>query len=93
MTASAPTHNARQATLLVAFMWVAYFLNYADRQAVFAMFPALKSGLGMTDKPVRPKRFVVRPHNIGVRPGVDLDRMNQLVDDLDAEATAAKLRK
>ena len=31
-------------------MWVAYFLNYADRQAMFAMFPALKSGLGMTDK-------------------------------------------
>ena len=31
-------------------MWVAYFLNYADRQAVFAMFPALKSDLGMTDK-------------------------------------------
>lgn len=49
MTASAPSHNARQAALLVAFMWVAYFLNYADRQAVFAMFPALKSGLGMSD--------------------------------------------
>jgi MFS family permease len=41
VTASAPSRNARQATLLVAFMWVAYFLNYADRQAVFAMFPAL----------------------------------------------------
>jgi MFS family permease len=49
VTASAPLHNARQAALLVAFMWVAYFLNYADRQAVFAMFPALKSGLGMSD--------------------------------------------
>ncbi|HZJ14318.1 MAG TPA: MFS transporter [Chthoniobacteraceae bacterium] len=47
MTAAVP---ARQAALLVAFMWVAYFLNYADRQAVFAMFPALKSNLGMTDK-------------------------------------------
>lgn len=31
-------------------MWVAYFLNYADRQAVFAMFPALKSSLDLTDK-------------------------------------------
>ncbi|MDZ4287092.1 MAG: MFS transporter [Prosthecobacter sp.] len=40
----------RQAALLVAFMWVAYFLNYADRQAVFAMFPSLKTDLGMTDK-------------------------------------------
>lgn len=50
MTAAAPSHNARQAALLVAFMWVAYFLNYADRQAVFAMFPALQSDLDMTDQ-------------------------------------------
>ena len=41
--------SARQATLLVAFMWLAYFLNYCDRQAVFAMFPVLKSNLGLTD--------------------------------------------
>ena len=34
---------ARQATLLVAFMWFAYFLNYCDRQAVFAeWYPAGK---------------------------------------------------
>ncbi len=31
-------------------MWFAYFLNYCDRQAVFAMFPSLKSDLGMTDQ-------------------------------------------
>jgi MFS family permease len=42
--------SARQATTLVAFMWFAYFLNYADRQAVFSMFPSLKTDLGMTDK-------------------------------------------
>lgn len=41
--------TARDATLLVAYMWVAYFLNYCDRQAVFAMFPVLKSELGLTD--------------------------------------------
>ena len=35
--------------LLVAFMWVAYFLNYCDRQAVFSMFPSLREDLGMTD--------------------------------------------
>jgi len=40
----------RQAALLVAFMWFAYFLNYCDRQAVFAMFPSLKAGLSMSDK-------------------------------------------
>ncbi len=52
MTASPAPRAApvRQATLLVAFMWVAYFLNYCDRQAVFAMFPALKTGLGMNDE-------------------------------------------
>ncbi len=30
-------------------MWGAYFLNYCDRQAIFAMFPVLKSDLGFTD--------------------------------------------
>ena len=39
-----------QAILLLGFMWFAYFLNYCDRQAVFAMFPSLKSDLGMTDQ-------------------------------------------
>jgi len=38
-----------QAMFLVAFMWGAYFLNYCDRQAVFSMFPSLKSDLNMTD--------------------------------------------
>ena len=38
------------ATLLLAFMWGAYFLNYCDRQAVFAMFPALKADLSMSDQ-------------------------------------------
>ncbi len=50
MTARAPSHDARRAALLVAFMWVAYFLNYCDRQAVFAMFPSLKADLSMTDE-------------------------------------------
>ena len=39
----------RAAALLAAFMWGAYFLNYCDRQAVFAMFPALKADVGLTD--------------------------------------------
>ena len=36
--------------MLLAFMWGAYFLNYCDRQAVFAMFPVLRTDLGMTDQ-------------------------------------------
>ena len=50
MTPSRSSHDNRRTALLVASMWVAYFLNYADRQAVFAMFPALRSDLGMDDK-------------------------------------------
>ena len=41
---------ARQPRVLVAFMWGAYLLNYCDRQAVFAMFPALRADLGMSDR-------------------------------------------
>lgn len=37
------------AVSVVGWMWVAYFLNYCDRQAIFAMFTVLKSELAMTD--------------------------------------------
>lgn len=39
----------QRAWLLVGFMWVAYFLNYSDRQVVFSIFPILKSELHFTD--------------------------------------------
>ncbi|MFM8401248.1 MAG: MFS transporter, partial [Pirellula sp.] len=41
--------NAESTAVLVAWMWVAYFLNYCDRQAVFAMFKVLKADLSMSD--------------------------------------------
>jgi hypothetical protein len=42
---------------------------------------------------VRPARgrFRVEPHAFGVKPGVDLDRLNQLVDELESEEDARKL--
>jgi hypothetical protein len=52
---------------------------------------ALRRGLRMAGKPIRSPRFEVRPHAFGVRPGIDLDRMNQLVDELEAEEVARKL--
>jgi hypothetical protein len=52
---------------------------------------ALRLGLGMTDKPIRPRPFKVQPHDFGFRAGVDLDRLNQLVDELEVEETARKL--
>jgi len=49
MPPSETSSGRQQATLLVAFMWGAYFLNYCDRQAIFAMFPALKADLAMSN--------------------------------------------
>ncbi|WP_395745270.1 MFS transporter [Prosthecobacter sp.] len=47
---SVPPQAATSAMVLVALMWFAYFLNYCDRQAVFAMFPSLKTSLSMSDE-------------------------------------------
>ena len=49
---------------------------------------ALTRGLGGGGRPARSPRFEVRPHAFGVRPGVDLDRLNQLVDELESDDAA-----
>ena len=54
---------------------------------------ALRLGLGMAGKPVRPPRFKVEAHDFGVKPGFDLDRMNQLIDELEATEVTRKLRQ
>lgn len=54
---------------------------------------ALRLGLGVTGKPVSPRRFKVRPHSFGFKPGFDLDRMNQLVDEIEAVEAARKLQR
>ena len=54
---------------------------------------ALRLGLGLSGKPGRAPRFEVQPHAFGFKPGVDLDRMNQLVDELDSEEAARKLAR
>jgi hypothetical protein len=46
---------------------------------------ALRLGLGMTDKPALPPPYRVIPHDFGARAGIDLDRANQLVDELEVE--------
>ena len=52
---------------------------------------ALRRGLRMAGRSPRPPRFEVRPHAFGVKSGIDLDRMNQLVDELESEEAARKL--
>jgi hypothetical protein len=54
---------------------------------------ALRIGLGLSARRVRPPRFEVRPHAFGFKPGVDLDRLNQLVDELEAEEGARGLAR
>jgi hypothetical protein len=54
---------------------------------------ALRRGLGLAVRSARPPRFEVTPHAFGVRPGIDLDRMNQLSDELEATAAASRLRR
>lgn len=54
---------------------------------------ALRSGLGLSGARVKPPRFEVRPHSFGFKPGVDRDRLNQLVDELEAEEFARKLER
>jgi hypothetical protein len=52
---------------------------------------ALRLGLGLKGKPVRAPRFEVRPHAFGFKAGVDLDRLNQLADELESEDSARTL--
>jgi hypothetical protein len=56
---------------------------------------ALREGLKALEKSssVAPPKFVVEPHNFRVKPGIDLDRIGQLADELEDEYTVAKLRK
>jgi hypothetical protein len=53
---------------------------------------ALALGLGMAGKRARTPRFEVRPHAFGFKLGVDLDRLSQLGDELEAEEAARRLR-
>ena len=46
---------------------------------------ALRAALGMRGKPPRPPRFKVKPHAFGFKPGIDTDRLNQLVDEIEAD--------
>lgn len=46
---------------------------------------ASRVGLRIKSKPVQQAPFRVEPHSFGFKPGIDLDRMNQLADELEAE--------
>ena len=47
----------------------------------------------MGAKAPRPPRFEVQPHDFGFKPGIDQNRLNQLVDELEAEEAVRKLAR
>ena len=53
---------------------------------------ALRIGLGAQGKAPRSAVFKVDPHAFRFRPGVDTDRLNQLVDELETEERVRTLR-
>jgi hypothetical protein len=54
---------------------------------------ALRAGLGEAAKTRRGAAPKTVPHSFGFRPGVDLDKLGQLADELEAEAFAASAEK
>jgi hypothetical protein len=50
---------------------------------------ALRAGLDASE-PTKRAKFKVTPHSFGIKPGVDLDKLNQLVDQLEVEEFARK---
>jgi hypothetical protein len=53
---------------------------------------ALRLGLGGAGRSARTTRFTVKARDLGLRPGFDPDRMNQLVDELQVAETRKKYR-
>ena len=50
----------------------------------------LRAGLGEQAKPRRHTAPKTIPHAFGFRPGIDLDKLNQLADELESEAYAGQ---
>jgi hypothetical protein len=52
---------------------------------------ALRAGLSKTGKKERTTRFVVKPWPLGLKPGIDHDKLGQLLDQLDTEDFIRKM--
>ena len=58
-----------------------------------AVNEALRLGLGAGGKAPKVPRFQVEAHAFGFKPGIDLDRLNQLLDEMETEEGARKLQR
>ena len=68
-------------------------MRRTDRSMKAVVNDALRHGLGARGKPARLPRFKVKPHAFAFRAGVDTDRLNQLVDELEAAELSRKLER
>ncbi len=50
----------------------------------------LREGLKQQLEPLQAKRFRTKTHNLGLRPGFDPTKLNQLTDELEAEVFQEK---
>ena len=72
---------------------VAAMLRQVAKERGISFKEAVNSTLrnGLTGGAPQPRRFRVRSFDLGVRPGIDLDRANRLVADLEDEEIIRKL--
>lgn len=63
----------------------------AGKPAEAVVNEVLRTRLGLKAVSRLQEPFRVEPHDFGFAPGLDLDKMNRLVDDLEAAAGAQKL--
>src|SRR5579862_2793746 len=53
----------------------------------------IRAGLGETARTRSVKAVRTKPHSFGLRAGIDLDKLGQLADELEAEAFAASVKR
>ena len=68
-------------------------IRRTDRSLKAVVNDALRLGLGMRGKPPRLSRYKVNPYPFAFKPGVDVDRLNQLVDELEADELARQMAR
>jgi hypothetical protein len=58
-----------------------------------ALNEVIRRGLTAPDRPHAQPRYTLEPHPSGLRPGVDPDKLNQLVDQLEVDEFIAKAQR
>lgn len=68
-------------------------MRRTNRSMKAVLNDALRIGLGVRGKSPRLPPFEVEPHAFRFKPGVDVDRLNQLVDELETEERTRTLQR